>query len=169
MGLGILEIGLLVLTTLVTCLIVKLTKQRWLLAFPGFFLIAAVVSPADIFSMLIIGLPNCLLFALVFKLFAGRRAAEPTTDPDGGFHRYDDEVARHGLSAEVAAPGGGAAIKLLDAEKLAAEVLNACRLGKIELTRPWKAALLAGLIEWFPAWGRRLLARFTARSATPED
>lgn len=97
-----------------------------------------------------------------------RRAAEPATDPGKGFHRYDDEVARHGLSAEVAAPGGGAAINLLDAEKLAAEVLNACRLGKIELTRPWKAALLAGLIEWFPAWGRRLLARFTARSAPPE-
>ena len=94
-----------------------------------------------------------------------RRAPEPTTDSDGGFHRYDDEVARNGLSADVAAPGGGAAIKLLDAEKLAAEVLDACRLGRIELTRPWKASLLAGLIEWFPGWGRRLLARFTATSA----
>ena len=64
------------------------------------------------------------------------------------------------------APGGGAAVSLLDPEQLAAEVLEACRRGRPELTRPWKAAILAGLIEWFPAWGRRLLARFTARSNT---
>jgi NAD(P)-dependent dehydrogenase (short-subunit alcohol dehydrogenase family) len=98
-----------------------------------------------------------------------RRHPETTTEAGGGFHRYDEEVAQHGLSAEVAGPGGGAAVKLLDPEQLAAEVLEACRLGRLELTRPWKASLLAGLIEWFPAWGRRLLARFTATSATRED
>jgi len=97
------------------------------------------------------------------------RHPEPTAKNGGGFHRYDDEVARHGLSAEVAAPGGGASIKLLDPEGLATEVLEACRQGRVELTRPWKASLLAGLIEWFPAWGRRLLARFTATSAALED
>ncbi len=83
---------------------------------------------------------------------------------DDGFHRYDADVARHELSAEVAAPGGGAAVRLLDPEQLAAAVLEACRQGRLELTRPWKAALLAGLIEWFPAWGRRVLARFTAKN-----
>ena len=97
------------------------------------------------------------------------RHPEPTAEADGGFHRYDDEVARHGLSAEVAAPGGGATIKLLDPEGLATEVLDACREGRLELTRPWKASLLAGLIEWFPAWGRQLLARFTAKAAARED
>ena len=93
-----------------------------------------------------------------------RREPDPAAAAtDGGFHRYDADVARHGLSADVAAPGGGAAVKLLDPEQLAAEVLEACRLGRLELTRPWKAAVLAGLIEWFPAWGRRLLARFTSK------
>jgi len=94
-----------------------------------------------------------------------RREPNPATaaDTDGGFHRYDDDVARHGLPENVAAPGGGAAVELLDPEQLATEVLDACQRGQIELTRPWKATLLAGLIEWFPGRGRRLLARFATK------
>ncbi len=98
-----------------------------------------------------------------------QREPDPATTTDSGFHRYDDDVARHGLSADVAAPGCGAAVRLLDPEQLATEVLEACRRGRLELTRPWKAALLAGLIEWFPAWGRRLLARFTAKNGRTGD
>jgi Sec-independent protein secretion pathway component TatC len=79
MGIGIVEIGFLFLVTLVTALTVKATKRRWLVVFPVFFLIAVVVSPADLFSTLLIGLPNCVLFALAFKYFAGDsgRHAEP--------------------------------------------------------------------------------------------
>ena len=95
-----------------------------------------------------------------------RREPDRPTTGTAGFDRYAADVARHDLPAGVAAPGGGAAVSLLDPEQLAAEVLEACRRGRPELTRPWKAAILAGLIEWFPGWGRRLLARFTARSNT---
>lgn len=92
-----------------------------------------------------------------------RREAVASESPDSpGFHRYDDDVARHGLAEDLAQPGGGAAIRLLDPEKLATEILDACRRGVPELTRPWKAGLLAGLIEWCPTWGRQFLARFTA-------
>ena len=45
----------------------------------------------------------------------------------------------------------------LDPEALAAAVLRACHQRTRELVVPRKAGLLAGLIEWFPNWGRRLL------------
>jgi hypothetical protein len=38
-------------------------------------------------------------------------------------------------------------------------VLDACQRRRPELVMPRKAALLAGIIEWFPTAGRRLLAR----------
>jgi hypothetical protein len=39
-------------------------------------------------------------------------------------------------------------------------VLDSCQRRDAELVVPRKAALLAGLIEWLPNAGRRLLARF---------
>lgn len=79
------------------------------------------------------------------------------------FQRYDDDIKRHGLPKELAQPGGGASIRRLDPEKLAAEVLEACRRGVPELTRPRQASILAGIIELFPTWGRQLLYRFTKK------
>lgn len=78
------------------------------------------------------------------------------------FHRYDEQVARHGLPDSAGQPGGGASVRLLDAENLAHEVLSSCQHHHQELVRPKKAMLLAGLIEWFPSWGRKILNRYTS-------
>ncbi len=82
-------------------------------------------------------------------------------EPPTSFHRYDEQIARHGLPNNVGQPGGGASVRLLDAEKLASEVLISCQRRHQELVRPKKAMLLAGLIEWFPSWGRKILNRYT--------
>lgn len=95
--------------------------------------------------------------------------APPTPAAQPGFHRYDADVAKHDLPAHLAQPGGGTSLRLLDPEHLASEVLDACERGVPELTRPWKATLLAGLIEWFPRWGRQVLARFAGRAKTPRN
>ena len=92
-----------------------------------------------------------------------RQPAANKTPHTADFHRYDDDVARHGLAEDLAQPGGGAAIRLLEPERLAVEVLDACRRGVPELTRPRKAGLLAGFIEWCPTWGRWILAHFVGR------
>ena len=81
------------------------------------------------------------------------------------FHRYDEQVARHGLPDSAGQPGGGAAVRLLDAENLAHEVLSSCQHHHQELVRPKKAMLLAGLIEWFPSWGRKILNQYTSSKA----
>ena len=78
------------------------------------------------------------------------------------FHRYDEQVARHGLPDSAGQPGGGASVRLLDAENLAHDVLSSCQQYHQELVRPKKAMLLAGLIEWFPSWGRKILNRYTS-------
>lgn len=87
-------------------------------------------------------------------------------DDDATFDRYADEVAAAGLPAEANRPGGGAPLKRLDPDRLAEQVLAACRRRTSELVVPRKAAWLAGLIEWFPDSGRRLLARFTSPSSS---
>jgi NAD(P)-dependent dehydrogenase (short-subunit alcohol dehydrogenase family) len=88
-----------------------------------------------------------------------RRAADdPATGR--GLDRYANDARRAGLPASATAPGGSANLKQLDPDRLAAAVLDACRRRDAELVVPRKAALLAGLIEWLPNMGRRLLARF---------
>jgi len=82
-------------------------------------------------------------------------------DDDAAFDRYAAEVAAAGLPPEANLPGGGAPLRRLDPDRLAEQVLDACRRRTNELVVPRKAAWLAGLVEWFPDWGRRLLARFT--------
>jgi len=88
-----------------------------------------------------------------------RRAAD---DPaaERALDRYAADARRAGLPPSATAPGGSANLKQLDPDRLAAAVLDACRRRDAELVVPRKAALLAGLIEWFPNAGRRLLARF---------
>jgi len=90
-----------------------------------------------------------------------RNPAHEATLPS--IHRYDDQVARHDLPDSVGQPGGGASVRLLDAEKLAHEILFSCQQHHQELVRPKKAMLLAGLIEWFPSWGRKILNRYTSQ------
>jgi len=79
--------------------------------------------------------------------------------------RYADEATQAGLPPAATAPGGTTSLRPLDPDRLAADVLAACTRGQSELVVPRKVALLAGLIEWFPEWGRRLLARVTRRGA----
>jgi short-subunit dehydrogenase len=89
-----------------------------------------------------------------------RTADDPAADRAVG--RYADEAAAAGLPDAATAPGGSARLGQLDADRLAARVLEACRRRSCELVVPRKVGLLAGFIEWFPNAGRRLLARFTA-------
>lgn len=77
--------------------------------------------------------------------------------------RYAADVTRAGLPAEALRPGGTRALNQLDPDRLAEQVLAACGHRRSELVVPRKASLLAGLIEWFPEWGRRILARAVHR------
>jgi NAD(P)-dependent dehydrogenase (short-subunit alcohol dehydrogenase family) len=77
--------------------------------------------------------------------------------------RYAADVARAGLPADALRPGGTRALTQLDPDQLAEQVLAACAHKRSELVVPRKAGLLAGLIEWFPEWGRRILARAAHR------
>jgi len=80
---------------------------------------------------------------------AGSRAAE----------RYAREAADAGLPPEASAPGGTSRLRPLPPERLAAAILEGCRRRTCEVVQPRAAAILAGLIEWFPNWGRNLLHR----------
>jgi uncharacterized protein len=88
-----------------------------------------------------------------------RAADDPAAER--GSDRYAAEIATGSLPAEAAAPGGTRAVSPLDPDLLAARVLAACGRRTAELTLPRRAGLVAGLIEWFPDAGRRLLARVT--------
>jgi len=83
---------------------------------------------------------------------------------DDAADRYAADVARAGLPPEAAAPGGSGRLRRLDPDRLAAAVLDACRRRRSELVMPASAGLLAGLVEWCPEWGRRLLAAATRGS-----
>jgi NAD(P)-dependent dehydrogenase (short-subunit alcohol dehydrogenase family) len=91
-----------------------------------------------------------------------RRSAD---DPaaDRAATRYAEEARAAGLPLEAMAPGGTTSLRQLDPDRLAERVLDACRRRTSELVMPRKVGLLAGLIEWFPDGGRRLLARATGR------
>ena len=60
-------------------------------------------------------------------------------------------------------PGGTTSLAPLDPDALAERILAACQRRTSELVVPRKVGLLAGLIEWFPDAGRRLLAWSTRR------
>lgn len=78
--------------------------------------------------------------------------------------RYAEEAAAAGLPPEATVPGGTSTLQPLDPDDLARRILDACRAGGAELVRPRGPGLLAGLIEWFPNWGRRLLQRSISRT-----
>jgi hypothetical protein len=86
-----------------------------------------------------------------------RRADDDPAAADA-VNRYADEAAAAGLPPEATAPGGTTSLAPLDPDALARRVLTACRRGTAELVVPRAPGLLAGLIEWFPDAGRRLLA-----------
>jgi NAD(P)-dependent dehydrogenase (short-subunit alcohol dehydrogenase family) len=92
-----------------------------------------------------------------------RRAAD---DPaaDRAAARYAAEAAAAGLPPEAAAPGGTTSLRQLDPDDLARSVLTACDRRTSELVVPAKVRFLAGLIEWFPDLGRRLLEMAVKRS-----
>ena len=81
MGISIVEVAFLVLVTLATALTIMATKRRWAVVVPAIFLIAVCVSPSDIVSTLLIGVPNCVLFVVAFKCLAidGDRPAGSAT------------------------------------------------------------------------------------------
>ena len=83
------------------------------------------------------------------------------------FDRYAAEVASGGLPPDANRPGGGGLARL-DPDTLAERILAACLRRQSELVVPRKAAILAGIIEWLPDLGRRLLARFTRPDAKNE-
>jgi short-subunit dehydrogenase len=85
--------------------------------------------------------------------------ARTSDDPAGGSaaDRYAAEAEAAGLPAEAKAPGGTSRLRPLDPDCLAVAVLDACRRRTAELVMPRKVGFLAGLIEWFPNWGRRWL------------
>ncbi len=88
-----------------------------------------------------------------------RTADDPAADRAAA--RYAEEAASAGLPAEAAMPGGTTSLSQLDPDLLAAKILAACDRRTSELVMPRKVGLLAGIIEWFPDAGRRLLARAT--------
>lgn len=92
-----------------------------------------------------------------------RRAAD---DPaaDRAAARYAAEAAAAGLPPEAAAPGGTTSLRQLDPDDLARTVLTACDRRTSELVVPAKVRFLAGLIEWFPDLGRRLLEMAVKRA-----
>jgi NAD(P)-dependent dehydrogenase (short-subunit alcohol dehydrogenase family) len=84
-----------------------------------------------------------------------RQANDPAADRAA--ERYAAETVAAGLPPEAAAPGGTAALRLIDPDVLAQRILSACGRRTNELVDPGKVRWLAGLIEWFPDAGRRLL------------
>ena len=105
----------------------------------------------------------------VLLVSPGPIARNPHKQPASSFSRYDSDVVSHGLPDSAKQPGGGAAIRLLDPEKLVHQILQACKKRDPELVQPKKAMILAGFIEWFPSWGRRILRRYTSNDTTPSN
>ena len=75
MGIGILEIALLFIVTACVAVAVVMTKRRWLLGLPVYFVIATLCSPADPLSTVLIAVPCCLVY--VFALLATSPANGP--------------------------------------------------------------------------------------------
>lgn len=99
-----------------------------------------------------------------------RRASSDPRQADASLPRYAQEVHGASLPAQANAPGGGTTLRPLDPDWLAERVLAACQRRHSELVVPRAAGLLAGLIEWFPDWGRLLLASTAAkRQATRQS
>lgn len=64
-----------------------------------------------------------------------------------------------GVPADAQAPGGGARVKSLDPDRLAADILKACESRRLELIAPAKARLLFAISQLSPRLGDWLLQR----------
>jgi NAD(P)-dependent dehydrogenase (short-subunit alcohol dehydrogenase family) len=82
----------------------------------------------------------------------------PIEREDAG-RRYAHQM--EGLPASAAKPGGGAKIPRIRADKLAAEILHACRGRRPELIYPRLARVFIGVIQLFPRLGDWLIRRVT--------
>jgi uncharacterized protein len=82
----------------------------------------------------------------------------PIARPDAG-RRYDAEAAS--LDAAARKPGGGVHLKGLDPDDLVRRMLRACERREPELVIPAKARVLAALLQLWPRWGDRIIARMT--------
>lgn len=70
MSVSINEIVLVALVGLVCSAIVRKTQKRWMGAFPLFLAFAALTTPADPISTLIVGVPNCVLYGIIVGRYA---------------------------------------------------------------------------------------------------
>lgn len=74
MNVGVLEIVLVAIVTVAAAVAVLTTGRRWVLAFPAYFAIAAVCSPADPLSTVLFAVPCCVVYAI--GILTTSRAAE---------------------------------------------------------------------------------------------
>lgn len=73
MSLGAVELAFVLILSLIAVPFAIKTHQKWISAVPAFFLAAALTSPADVVSTLIVGIANTAVFALAYWwLIAGR-------------------------------------------------------------------------------------------------
>ena len=91
----------------------------------------------------------------------GRSQSDPVFECS--HDRYLDEATAAGLPPEAAVPGGTTSLSPIDPDNLARRVLESCKRRSPELIVPRKVSLLAGIIEWFPTTGRRILAWVTRK------
>jgi short-subunit dehydrogenase len=84
----------------------------------------------------------------------------------GSEHRYGESGD---VPAEALRPGGGASVRPLDPQLLAAEILKACERRKPELVRPRRARLLFAAAAIAPSFGDWLIRRLTAGDARTAD
>jgi short-subunit dehydrogenase len=80
----------------------------------------------------------------------------PIAREDAG-RRYAETAP--GVPAGAQQPGGGARVKAIDGDALAAAILRACQRRKPELVVPGKARLLFAISQLSAAWGDWLLGR----------
>ena len=78
---------------------------------------------------------------------------------DDAGSRYADQTA--GLPEHAQKPGGGAKLKLIDPDRLATRILDACRRRRPELVVPGKARLLFAVSQLWPRLGDWILNKKT--------
>ncbi|MFN7733236.1 MAG: SDR family NAD(P)-dependent oxidoreductase [Pirellula sp.] len=76
---------------------------------------------------------------------------------EGPSNRYDALVAKRGLDANAAKPGGGVQVRRLDPEVLSERILRAAARRELELIVPGKASWLAALMALWPSWADRIV------------
>ena len=84
MGIGIAEVVLLAIVAVPVGLVAGLTRHRWVLGVLAAFVVAAVATPPDGLSMLLVGLPLSGLYVLAGVALAwGRRLPRAFGEGDG--------------------------------------------------------------------------------------